>query len=138
MEELYQAFQDNRIPWVTVNTAYLDQFFDVFLVEPEEEGQRGRGRTPAWEDCGIWFGEDRQFVRYGWVPLWNIEAIPFRSTRFMTPCPDGISYEHEFALDERKESDGLDYKKINAEICAGNAGKVKEEYEDKIGNQRNS
>lgn len=106
VEELYQAFQDNQIPWVTVNTAYLDQFFDVFLVESEEEGQRSRGRTPAWEDCGIWFGEDRQFVRYGWVPLWNIEAIPFRSTRFMTPCPDGISYEHEFALDERKESDG--------------------------------
>lgn len=36
------------------------------------------------------------------------------------------------------ESDGLDYKKINAEICAGNAGKVKEEYENKTGNQKNS
>ena len=36
------------------------------------------------------------------------------------------------------ESDGLDYKKINAEICAGNAGKVKEEYENKTGNPKNS
>ena len=31
MGGLYQVFQDNHIPWDTINTGYLDKFYDVFV-----------------------------------------------------------------------------------------------------------
>ncbi len=112
VEELYQAFQDNQLPWSTVNTAYLDQFYDVFLADMEEDrktGQREESRTLevfGLEDCEIQFGDYSDFVCYGRIPLWNMEQTSFESTNFMMPCVDGMYYEHVFALDQRKETDG--------------------------------
>ena len=31
VETLYKVFQDNRIPWQTVHTGYLDKFCDIYL-----------------------------------------------------------------------------------------------------------
>ena len=39
MEQLYQLFQDNQVPWKTVNTGHLDKFYDIFMeVESLTEG----------------------------------------------------------------------------------------------------
>ncbi len=112
VEVLYQVFQDNQLPWSTVNTAYLDQFYDVFLVDVEENKELNFGEDDSimkgfgLEECEIWFGKYSDFVYYGWIPLWNIEEISLESTNFMMPCIDGIYYEHVFVMDQRKEIDG--------------------------------
>lgn len=111
MERLYQLFQDNRISWNTVNTGYLDKFYDVYLdrntceelgisMEDHEAGcdlmpdvKPGTDIDPT---CFLW----------DYIPLWNIRRIHFSSTDFMVPCIDGIYYEHEFSLDDLSEEDG--------------------------------
>lgn len=37
VEGLYQIFQDNHIPWETINTGYLDKFYDVYIDKSEAE-----------------------------------------------------------------------------------------------------
>ena len=101
MEELYQVFQDNHIPWETVNTGYLDKFYDVFV----EAKDIGTGMFQL-KDARIRFGGFEQYVRPDMLPLWNIEWIMFDSAKFMLPCTDGIYYEHEFSLDDKNERDG--------------------------------
>lgn len=101
IEELYRIFQDNHIPWETINTGYLDKFYDVFVEDRDiEVGKYGL------KDAQIRFGEFERHVRPDMFPLWNIEWTTFDSAKFMLPCTDGIYYEHEFTLDDKKESDG--------------------------------
>ncbi len=102
VEGLYQVFQDNSIPWETVNTAYLDKFYDVYVEAPGTEAEEKSGKEPE----KIWFGEFEERIRYGFLPLWNLEQFFFDGTDFMLPCMDGIYYEHEFLLNEKEEGDG--------------------------------
>lgn len=101
MERLYQVFQDNHIPWDTVNTGYLDKFYDIFI--------HGEGTEPVPDSLGevsIDFGEYQEHIRYGRIPLWNMEWVKFDSADFMLPCINGIYYEHEFSLEDKEEKDG--------------------------------
>lgn len=102
MESLYQVFQDNHIPWVTMNTGYLDKFFDVFV---EASGEMTYEEIKM-ENVKIQFDKFEQFVTYGVVPLWNMEWVVFNSADFMMPCINGIYYEHEFSLEDKEEKDG--------------------------------
>ncbi len=101
MEGLYQVFQDNHIPWDTVNTGYLDKFYDVFI--------HREGTEPVPDSLGevsIDFGEYQEDICYGRMPLWNMEWVKFDSADFMLPCINGIYYEHEFSLEDKEERDG--------------------------------
>lgn len=103
MENLYQIFQDNHISWGTINTAYLDKFYDVFVSREEAN------KIPAdssVKDLNINFKEFRKAVRYGMLPLWNMEWVKFDSADFMLPCINGIYYEHEFSLEDKEKQDG--------------------------------
>ena len=89
IEDLYQVFVCNRIRWTTVNTGYLDRFYEVYAV--------GGGDIREWKiDFGCW--EDR--IKEGMVPLWNIEKFVFQCRKFMIPCIDEKHYEHELDLKE--------------------------------------
>lgn len=101
MEGLYQVFQDNHIPWDTINTGYLDKFYDIFITI------EGTETVPnSLEEVSIDFGEYEGEVRYELIPLWNMEWVKFDSADFMLPCINGIYYEHEFSLEDKDEKDG--------------------------------
>ena len=81
IEALYDIFRANFIPWTTVNTAYLDRFYDIFLKLPQ--GEEKEMREPlSWKDCEIEFGGLGGGIRYDMIPVWNIERIVFKSTDF--------------------------------------------------------
>ena len=118
VERLYQVFLHNGILWQTVNTGYLDKFYDVF-VQPSVENpadikRSGDKRQKEKDDLTknrlkeikIQYGEYGRYVRRGMMPLWNMEYLPFSSTEFMMPCTDGIYYEHEFSLKDKVLDDG--------------------------------
>ena len=101
MEGLYLVFQDNHIPWDTINTGYLDKFYDVFIyIEGTEPA------PDSLEEVTIDFEEYKEDIRYGLIPLWNLEWVTFDSADFMLPCINGIYYEHEFSLEDKDEKDG--------------------------------
>lgn len=101
MEGLYLVFQDNHIPWDTINTGYLDKFYDVFIyIEGTEPA------PDSLEEVTIDFEEYKEDVRCGLIPLWNLEWVTFDSADFMLPCINGIYYEHEFSLEDKDEKDG--------------------------------
>ncbi len=101
IEGLYLVFQDNHIPWDTINTGYLDKFYDVFIyIEGTEPA------PDSLEEVTIEFEEYKEEIRYGRIPLWNLEWVTFDSADFMLPCINGIYYEHEFSLEDKDEKDG--------------------------------
>lgn len=91
VEELYEVFTYNNVRWTTINTSYLDRFYDVF---PEFSGEEipdsFRVDWKEWETC----------VEKDYIPLWNVEKFTFDCVDFMMPCMDGIHYEHEFDIEE--------------------------------------
>lgn len=102
MESIYQVFQDNHVPWETINTGYLDKFYDVYINHGEIRLSNG---TPM-DTSAIDFGEFGQGIRHNLIPLWNMEWTTFNSADFMLPCINGIYFEHEFSLDDKEEKDG--------------------------------
>lgn len=103
IEGLYQVFQDNHIPWETMNTSYLDKFYDVYL----NKNDAGKGfEAMPLKDLQVAWGTYGEAVRYEQIPLWNMEWVRFDSADFMLPCINGIYYEHEFSLEDKDEKDG--------------------------------
>lgn len=97
VEQLYQIFQDNRMIWKTVNTAYFDKFYDVFV-----EGADG---PITAEQVAVEWGEYDSRLLHNMLPLWNVQDVEFKSTNFMVPCVDGMYYEHEFPLGDKNSMD---------------------------------
>lgn len=98
VEELYSLFVYNRVPWNTVNTGDLDRFYDVYLMEEEDDpGEEEKENLSSWE---IDFGEWENLIDRDCIALWNLEYFTFRSMKFMVPCMDGKYYEHELNLKE--------------------------------------
>lgn len=58
------------------------------------------------DEVDIDFGDFKEKVCYGLIPLWNMEWVRFDSADFMLPCINGIYYEHEFSLEDKDEKDG--------------------------------
>ncbi len=128
IEDLYRMFLDNGIPWETINTAYLDRFFDVYT----EANQQ----VCCMDEITVDFKQYKENIRFGMLPLWNVKRLTFDNMDFMEPGIDGIYYEHEFLLPEDMEGNGCliqgneDIMEIRHE-----AGKIilksaKENYED--------
>ncbi|SEU22943.1 hypothetical protein SAMN05443270_3552 [Lacrimispora sphenoides] len=103
MEKLYQVFQDNHIPWETINTAYLDKFYDIFI---SPEGLEKGMKKSILENVEIAFGKFKKLIHHGLIPLWNLDWVKFDSTDFMLPSINDIYYEHEFTLQDKEEGDG--------------------------------
>lgn len=96
IEELYEVFLKNNIPWKTINNPYISKFGDVVITEvfpdidPEEE----------IKEITVDFEEFSKYVYYDMVPLWNIEKVQLKSVGFPTPCEDKINFEHNISLRE--------------------------------------
>ena len=88
IKELYQEFVNNGIPWKTVCAPYLHKIFDVQIIAaqcPEDE---------RIEEITVSFEEFEPYVRYNYVPLWNIRDIEMKTSAYPTFCLDRIHYEH--------------------------------------------
>lgn len=87
IKDLHQMFVTNQIGWVTVNTAYLDRFYEVYCDEKSD--------IRDWKiDFKGWEAD----IKTGMLPLWNIEKFTFDCRKFMVPCIDAKYYEHELNL----------------------------------------
>lgn len=114
IEILYRIFQDNNILWETIQTGYIDKFYDVYI-----SSTALKDGPEAVRKAEIDFGGFQEKIRYDVIPLWNIKRIEFSSVNFLPPKEGGIYFEHEYSLGEEDEKDGCLIQKnedIN-EIC---------------------
>lgn len=96
ISELYDLFLANRIPWTTLNTAYIDKCFALTLLRLEDEAPE----EAEWTGLNVDYGAYGSIVAEDILPLWNIQTIQFDGTPFPIPCVDGVNYEHVFPLRE--------------------------------------
>ena len=91
IEQLYQIFHANHIPWSTVCAAYLYKMFDVYLSDVE-------GLDAACGDViqtvSVDFGAYDPFLHRGMVPLWNLSRVEVSTSMYPSPCADHVHYEH--------------------------------------------
>lgn len=87
LSELYQVFVYNKICWTTVNTGYLDRFYEIYT----------DGDTDV-NSLKIEFGSYGEDIKNDMLLLWNIEKFTFQCRKFMVPCVDEKYYEHGLNL----------------------------------------
>ena len=83
--KLYETFSYNGLRWNTVNTVYLDRFFDIDLSEIPESAI----------DVEVVYGKYTDMIKEELYPIWNIEKNVFKSSTFLSPSKDGLYYERE-------------------------------------------
>ena len=92
--KLHNAFSENAIEWNTVNTVFLDRFFELdFSSLPKDA-----------KDLEIDFKEYTNYLMKDVMPLWNIEKVTLKSREFITPSNDKVYYEHEIDIKKEEES----------------------------------
>lgn len=109
IEELYQIFQINYLPWRSVCAPYLFKLFDVYIEEIENWDPKEKIMEAV-----IDFEEYKQMVRYDQVPLWNIKACTIKTSTYPEPAIDKINYEHR--IFKHKFAEGARYLVTNQEI----------------------
>ena len=91
--KLYETFSYNGLRWNTVNTAYLDRFFDIDL----------SGLPQNARDVEVDYGKYANMIEEELYPVWNIEKNVFKSSTFLSPSKDGLYYEREMIRQKDKE-----------------------------------
>lgn len=88
IRNLYLEFVNNGIEWNTVCAPYLYKIFDVEAVSAECPGEE------QIQEIKVHFEEFEPYVRYHYVPLWNIRKVSARTSAYPSFCLDRIHYEH--------------------------------------------
>lgn len=91
--KLYETFSHNGLRWNTVNTAYLDRFFDIDLSKLPQNAR----------DVEVNYGKYADMVKEELYPVWNVEKVVFKSSTFLSPSKDGLYYEREMVKQRDKE-----------------------------------
>ncbi|WCF11356.1 normocyte-binding protein [Paenibacillus thiaminolyticus] len=94
IEKLYQVFQQNNVPWKTVNHPYAYKFIDVLLTHCDAAPQEDEEISEITVDLE----EYEPYKRVDVVPLWNIERLAIKNSGFPVPASDRINYEHVLSL----------------------------------------
>lgn len=89
LQELYQSFITNDIPWTTLCTAHLQKRFLVEIATVENFDKKAEIREVVVD-----FEEFADQIRYHMVPLWNIETLEEKSSTYPVPCQDKVNQEH--------------------------------------------
>lgn len=102
VKELYQEFQNNGIEWKTVCAPYLHKIFDVNMISAECP------QNEKIKEIIVFFEEYEPYVKYHYVPLWNIRKISVTTSVYPNFCLDRIHYEHNiFGTKLKPENDYL-------------------------------
>ena len=95
IESLYHIFQENQIPWRTLNNPYANKFFDVVLrtngLHIEDE---------KIKEVSVQLGEYDQYKRVNMLLLWNIQQLSIKNASFPMPAQDKIHFEHMLSIKE--------------------------------------
>jgi hypothetical protein len=91
--KLYETFSYNGLRWNTVNTAYLDRFFDIDLSKLPQNAR----------DVEVDYGKYADMIKEELYPVWNVEKTVFKSSTFLSPSKDGLYYEREMVKQRNKE-----------------------------------
>ena len=94
IEYLYFLFVRNRIPWRTVNAAYLYKIADVSVTGLPKE-ITGNEKI---KQVSIQFGEYSRIVKKDMIPVWNVQKLMLDGIGFPIPCMDHVNYEHSISL----------------------------------------
>lgn len=94
IEKLYHVFQQNNVPWKTVNHPYAYKFVDVLLTHCDAVPQEDEEISEITVDLEEYEPHKRVDV----VPLWNIERLAIKNSGFPVPASDRINYEHVLSL----------------------------------------
>lgn len=88
IEKLKEIFMNNQIRWKPVSALYLNKMLDVYVVQmddiPAEQVRR----------ITIDFEEFSAFVKYQYVPVWNIGQIQKISGAYPLLQKDSLHYMH--------------------------------------------
>lgn len=101
LKELYQIFVHNGVKWNTPCSMYLNKMFEVYLME----GDRIDGEEI--QEITIDFDEFENYIRYDYVPIWNIERTKEKTSYFPIPCDDIKLYEHKIFGEKLGDCDCL-------------------------------
>ena len=91
--KLNETFSYNGLRWNTVNTAYLDRFFDIDLSTVVQNAR----------DVEVDYGKYSDMIKENIYPVWNVEKTLFKSSTFLSPSKDGLYYEREMIRQKDKE-----------------------------------
>ena len=91
--KLHETFSHNGFRWNTINTAYLDRFFDIDLSGVPENARV----------LEVDYGSYAEMVREELYPVWNVSKTMFKSSTFLSPSKDGLYYEHEMMMPKDRE-----------------------------------
>ena len=88
-QEFYHIAKLNRMPWRSVNTAYLYKLFDVYAVSLEawDDQLEVKKVTPEFDEFG-----DR--ILYEPLPIWNAREVIIKANAYPQPAVDRKYYEH--------------------------------------------
>ena len=90
---LYETFSHNGLRWNTVNTAYLDRFFDIDLSKLPQNAR----------NVEVDYGKYADMIKEELYPVWNVEKTVFKNSTFLSPSKDGLYYEREMVKQRDKE-----------------------------------
>ena len=103
VEALYRLFLFHQLQWVTVNAPYLFKLFDMELIDGTQlPFQKPARITGIRLDCGQY----TEYLRYGLLPVWNIQSRRLKGEDFPVPAMDKVNYEYRFDLSEEGEEHG--------------------------------
>ena len=112
VEELYNIFLRNNVPWTTMNCAYINKFFDVHLIDMPNPPPN---TTIGSDQISISFASHEDSMRWGFIPVWNIDKHRVKGEDLPVPALDKINYEYRFNLKKLGEENGflVDYNNTN-------------------------
>lgn len=86
--KLYRIFQQNQVPWHTLQFPYMNKMLDVYLVDASyPEGE-------VIESVDIDFQEYSGQILFEMVPMWNIGKRTIRSSAYPSFEVDQINFIH--------------------------------------------
>lgn len=108
-ESLYEVFLRNDIPWTTINSAYLNKFFDILLIDLPKAPPTGVVIRP--ENIQISFAPYSDTIRLGLIPVWNIDKQSVKGEDFPIPALDKVNFEYRFNTEKLGTENGylVDY-----------------------------
>lgn len=101
IEGLYTLFQQNAIPWMTVNCGPLLRYFSLQLT-----GAPGAQPGQTVQAYNVDLEELETLLVRNTLPVWNIQTITYDSDQFVRPAIDTVYYEHCFPFDKYGRNDG--------------------------------
>ena len=103
ISNLYELFNYNYILWTTVNMAFVDRLYDIYLEEIEENINIELEKSII-KSIDVNFNKLKldtfTKINENLIPIWNVEEINLNSAEFMKPFLDEKYYEHNIELKE--------------------------------------